>query len=300
MAGDLSIREEPDALVVRAGNAELARYVFEPDAPTEESPKPFFHPLRTLTGAPLTVYRPWDHRWHKGLSMTWSEVSGENFWGGPTFSRDAGYQWRDNLGSMRHERFRSVERAGAAVSFLEELSWHSSTGERWVAETRSHRFSVDANRALWVLDFTTELVNVRGSELVFGSPTTLGRENAGYTGLFWRGPRSWTSGAVRSSTGSSPDDVMGSEAEWVSFSGEHDELDGGATVIAYAGTSSAAVPIKWFVRAEPFAALAPSPSFDEAIAVPEGGALRLQHRFVFIDLRLDGEELRAIAGELRP
>ncbi len=29
-----------------------------------------------------------------------------------------------------------------------------------------------------------------------GSPTTRGRENAGYGGLFWRGPRSFTGGSV--------------------------------------------------------------------------------------------------------
>ena len=30
----------------------------------------------------MTGYRPHDHRWHKGLQMTWTHVSGENFWGG--------------------------------------------------------------------------------------------------------------------------------------------------------------------------------------------------------------------------
>ena len=29
---------------------------------------------------------------------------------------------------------------------------------------------------------------------VFGSPTTAGREQAGYTGLHWRGPRDFSGG----------------------------------------------------------------------------------------------------------
>ncbi|GGV27217.1 hypothetical protein GCM10010495_49140 [Kitasatospora herbaricolor] len=35
----------------------------------EESPKPLY-PLDTLSGAPLGIYRPWDHRLRKGLQMT--------------------------------------------------------------------------------------------------------------------------------------------------------------------------------------------------------------------------------------
>jgi Methane oxygenase PmoA len=297
----LSIREEPDALVVTAGEVEIARYVFEPDAPAEEAPKPFLHPLRTVSGAPLTVYRPWDHRWHKGLQMTWSHVSGQNFWGGPTFAADEGYRWRDNLGSIRHEAFSSRTDSGAEVSFTEALSWHSSAGERWIAETRTHRFAIgDADRDVWTLDFATELVNVRGSALVFGSPTTHGRPAAGYAGFFWRGPRAWTGGTVTSARDGAGGDVMGAEAEWLAISGEHDEIDGGGTVIAYAGASSATAPVKWFVRADLFAAIAPSPSFDEEIVLEDGEALRLQHRFAFVDRIVEGAELTELAAEFHP
>ena len=301
MTEPLSIREEQDALVVTAGAVEIARYVFEPDAPTEEAPKPFLHPLRTLSGAPLTVYRPWDHRWHKGLQMTWSHVSGQNFWGGPTFGPEEGYRWRDNLGSIRHEAFTSRTGSGAEVAFTEVLSWHASTGERWIAETRTHRFfAADAGTGVWALDFSTELANARGDALVFGSPTTHGRPAAGYAGFFWRGPRAWTGGTVTSAHDGAEGDPMGAEAEWLAISGEHDEIDGGGTVLAYAGTSSAAAPIKWFVRADPFAAIAPSPSFDEEIVLEQGEALRLKHRLVFVDRVVQGDALTALAAEFRP
>jgi len=301
MADALVLRRESDSLGIRAADMEIARYVFEPDAPQEEAPKPYLHPLRTLTGAPVTGYRPWDHRWHKGLSMTWSHVSGENFWGGPTFDAEHGYRWRDNLGRIRHESFPSTTDAGAEVSFTEALSWISSGGERWIAETRTHRFhSADPDRGTWALDFDTELVSVRASALEFGSPTTHGRDAAGYAGFFWRGPRAWTGGTITGSSGVPADEAMGSEGEWLAFSGEHDEVDGGGTVLVYAGTSSASVPIKWFVRAEPFAVIAPSPSFDEEIVLEPGESLRLFHRFVFADRVVDGPELAELARELRP
>ena len=44
----------------------LFRYIYEPDMPQSESPKPFFHPVNTLAGDLITNYRPHDHVWHKG------------------------------------------------------------------------------------------------------------------------------------------------------------------------------------------------------------------------------------------
>jgi hypothetical protein len=287
-----------DAYSIVAGPVTIARYVFEPDAPQSEAPKPYLHPLRTLTGAPLTVYRPYDHRWHKGLQMTWSHVSGDNFWGGPTFDAQEGYRWIENLGTIRHEAFTTETRAADEVSFTETLSWISSGGERWLEETRTHRFhSADRARGLWALDFTTTLANVRGEALEFGSPTTHGRPAAGYAGYFWRGPRSWAGGTISASTGASGADVMGTRADWVAFSGEHDELDGGATVIAFAGSSEPAVPVEWFVRSEPFACISPSASFHEEIVLAPDASLTLRHRHVFVDSLATADELQELGSE---
>ena len=60
-------------------------------------------------------------------------------------------------------------------------------------ESRTLSFAVHG--AAWTLGFATTFTNVTESVLVLGSPTTEGRPNAGYGGLFWRGPRSFTGGA---------------------------------------------------------------------------------------------------------
>ena len=39
----------------------------------------------------MTGYRPSDHRWHKGLQMTSSHLSGQNFWGGNSYVHGEGY-----------------------------------------------------------------------------------------------------------------------------------------------------------------------------------------------------------------
>ncbi|GAB3536506.1 PmoA family protein [Arthrobacter tecti] len=294
---ELSVRRPGNSeLVVSYGSVDLATYVFIPAATRSEAPKPYLHPLRTLSGAPLTGFRPWDHRWHKGLQMTWSHVSGQNFWGGPTFSPETDYQWRDNLGSIEHDSFAAVTTSADRVTLTEALTWRNSAGERWLSEERSTVFSgVDVQEQSWQLDFSTELTNVSGRSLDLGSPTTHGRPNAGYTGFFWRGPRSWTGCSILGPDGAEGEAMMGASTPWIALAGEHDELDGGATIVAMAGTSSSSVPLKWFVRSEPFAALAPSPSFDEEISLAPGESLRLQHRYVFVDRICGRDDVERIA-----
>jgi hypothetical protein len=120
--------------------------------------------------------------------------------------------------------------AGLASPGIDGLHWISSRDEVWIDET-----------------------NVDHEPLQMGSPTTHGCPNAGYTGLFWRGPRAWTGADVIADGGHEGDTVMGTRGAWAAITGEHDELDGGATVLAYAGTTSASTPLTWFARTSAFA-----------------------------------------------
>lgn len=42
--------------------------------------KPYFHPLRTPSGLDLTLERPADHPWHRGLWFSWKDINGVNYW----------------------------------------------------------------------------------------------------------------------------------------------------------------------------------------------------------------------------
>ncbi|AQZ61836.1 unnamed protein product [[Actinomadura] parvosata subsp. kistnae] len=294
----LSVRDAGKSVIITAGDVDIAEYVHHPDAPDSESPKPYLHPIRSLSGAPMSSYRPHDHRWHKGLQMTWAHLSGQNFWGGPTFSAERGYHSRDDHGHMNHLGFTELSCDGERVVAEESLHWVSSRGEHWITERRRQVFhGVDAARGIWALDFSTSLRNVRGATLEFGSPTTHGRPLAGYAGYFWRGPRSWTGGTIIAAGGRGGQEMMGEQAPWLAIVGQHDEIDGGGTVLAFAGHSSASVRIKWFVRNEAFAVISPSPSFDEEIALADGDTLELAHRYVFIDHMCERDELEALGAE---
>jgi hypothetical protein len=298
---ELALDDDGSRLVVSIGDIDIATYEYLPDAPSAEAPKPFLHPLKSTSGAPLSIARPWDHRWHKGLQMTWSHISDQNFWGGPSFTPDAGYIWKDNLGRIQHIDFSRTDASGDRVIIEENLKWITSDDRTWLTETRAHTFHhADVARGIWVLDFATSLLNVTGQDLRLGSPTTHGRPEAGYTGLFWRGPRSWTDGEIIAAAGAGGETLMGSVAEWAAITGQHDEIDGGGTVLMFAGTSSATVPIRWFSRSQPFACLAPSAAFDTEIVLAPGERLNLSHRVVFVDRICDRSELGRLATEFRP
>ncbi|WP_022873067.1 PmoA family protein [Nesterenkonia alba] len=305
MADAFEVSTTETEVILRGGGTELTRYVYRPETAQREAPKPYLYPVRFLDGGPAAVRRPWDHRWHVGLQFTWSHVDDQNFWGGPTFSAEHGYRHLKNTGSMRHTGFATAPAGGEVVTLDESLQWVTIHGEHWVDEHRVHRFhSLDTERGVWAVDFSTTLTNVRGSTIPLGSPTTAGRPNAGYTGWFWRGPRSWTGCTLIGSDGSTGEDALmgSSEPDWVAFSSEHDELDGGGTVLAFKGSSSSAdthvPPVKWFTRTTPFTVASQSPAFDEKIHLPHGGSLHLEHRFAFINGVHSPESIRQLAQQL--
>jgi hypothetical protein len=259
------LRRSDEALELVHEGIDLFRYVFRPTTPARESSRPYFHPLRTLAGKEVTIFRPEDHVWHHGLSMTSAHLSGQNFWGGHTYVRDQGYVQLDNNGRQEHVAFDEV----GARSFDQRLDWLAADGAYWIAESRVVHAEIDGPTA-WSLHFATELTNVSGRDLEFSSPTVEGRPMAGYGGLFWRGPASWTGGEIVNAR-------MGESAPWIAFKGSD------ATVAFVDDPSNPRYPTKWFVRSEPYACIAAAFSFDEPLALPAGETLRLRYRVVIAD-----------------
>ena len=281
-------RLDDEVLAVSVGDVELFSYVHRPSTPAFEGPKPYLHPVRTLAGDVVTGFRPHDHRWHKGVQMTATDVSGQNFWGGNTYVRGQGYAALPNVGTMRHEDFTV---ASNNARFDELLSWHTEDGQHWVREVRS--FAVrDVEDESWTLEFATTLMNQRPVPLVFGSPTTNGRELAGYTGFFWRGPRSFTGGQVIAAAGS---EMMGKASPWLAFVGQHDEVDRSSTLLFIDHPENKNT--HWFVRSTPFAAVNPSFAFFDTVEVPPGEALTLRYRVVIANGSWDRTRIESYVEE---
>ncbi|MGW4872608.1 DUF6807 domain-containing protein [Streptomyces chartreusis] len=293
-----------DHIAVTAANGtEILRYVYRPDPDAFESRKPYAHPVRTLAGHTVTGYRPSDHRWHKGLQMTASHLSGQNFWGGNCYVHGQGYlPLPERIGSMRHDGFPVFAVEDDRLTFAEELTWVENGGEEWARELRGlvvH--SVDEEAGAWALDWSIRLTNTRAAPLRFGSPTTEGREMAGYTGLQWRGPRDFTGGtAFAPESDADAVKLMGSQGPWVAFTTEHDDVDGHSTLVfAHAPENLEAVhESHWFVRAEPIPTVAFSWAFFEEFELPPGESFAYRYRVVFADGAWDRERVAAHLEEM--
>lgn len=291
------VHEAGSAMSVRAGQMELFRYTYAASDPQVESPRPYLHPIRSLAGDVVSVYRPWDHVWHKGLALSLPHLGPHNFWGGPTFVRDRGYQWLDNNGSMRHDDAAAVDLGEADVAIRHHLTWLTQRGDRVIVEGRRLVAGL-LDTSAWVLVFETSLLNVSGATITIGSPTTEGRENAGYGGLFWRGPRSFEGGRVEAGGGLRGETaVMGSRAPWAAFVGQHDGSARWSSVLFVDDPDNLRHPVPWFARSTPFACLGPAPFFDTAHPMPEGDRLDLRYAFVVAGGAADADRLESLAGQ---
>ncbi|MGA0568247.1 PmoA family protein [Rathayibacter sp. KR2-224] len=298
--GDRSV-----ALSAAAGDGarvELMRYVYRPSEAQYESPRPYVHPVRTLEGRLVTVFRPWDHVWHKGITLALPVVGADNFWGGPSFRRDAGgYVDLPNNGSQDYEGAVVVEQPGEGVAFGHRLTWRrqparaGEAGESVFSENRAISAALLPEAGAWMLGWHSRLTNISGEVIEMGSPTTEGRENAGYGGLFWRGPRSFTGGDLIGSDGTKGEAVRGSRGPWTGFSGRHDGEDAASTVVFVDRTPDQRFDTKWFARSEPFACINPAPFFDRVRVVEAGETIELLHTVVIADGSSDRHRMSALA-----
>ncbi|CAG1004869.1 hypothetical protein ANRL2_04435 [Anaerolineae bacterium] len=258
----------------------LFRYVFQPDVPASESPKPYFHPLNTLGGHTITGFRPADHPWHTGLAMTMAYLSWLNFWGGPTYVHGQGYIQLPNNGQIQHTAWSLVECQNEQARLVEQLAWIAPSGEVRLDETR-HISAVIADDTIWYLDFEFHLTNISRQTLEFGSPTTQGRPNAGYGGLFWRGPLAWQNPQICLAEQPDSQAVMGTSAAWLAYSGG--ASDQRATLVFMDHPTNPRYPNQWFVRESEYVGVCFAFMFDQAYFLLPDETLTLRYRVAIAD-----------------
>ena len=186
---------------------------------------------------------------------------------------------------------------------VETLDWLTEAGEALFEEQRAiaaESLEPDAPGA-WLLAFETRMRNVTDRAIPIGSPTTRGRENAGYGGLFWRGPRSFTGGSVLAPGVAGGDELRGIRAPWMGFSGRHDGSGAASTIVMVDDAGNVQHPPQWFARSEEFACLCPAPFFSEEHAVEAGATMVLRYGVVIADGASDPDRAArlAVAGAAR-
>ena len=252
--------DDGSALTLSVTRREVARYVYCPQVPAEESPRPYLHPVRTLGGTPVTDFRPADHRWHHGLSLALAHVGETNLWGGTTWvGAERAYRPLPVNGTMRHERFAAIDDDG----FVEQLRWHDALGRVIATERREVRFGLRADA--WWLRWHSQVRNAAGLDLAFGSPATHGRDGAGYGGIFLRAAPLFHGGAVCVPAGSP---AHGEDRRGV--------VSPAMALTAAAGTACVVISVPggraaWFARTKQYPGFGPAPFFATELVLPPGG-----------------------------
>jgi hypothetical protein len=263
-----------DRLVVHHDGVDLVDYVYRPTQPQLESPRPYAL-LRTLGGAEVTGFRPADHLWHKGLSLALPNVGPHNFWGGPTYVDGEGYVQRPNNGAQLHRAFGEPSADDGVARIAEDLDWVAQDATAVLVERRTLSARSVADDG-WALTWRSALRNVSHEALAFGSPTSKGRPDAGYAGIFWRGPTSYTGGDIVGPAGAVGDAARGLPAPWLAFI----PPDRSAGVLML---DAGATPSPWFARSAEYAGLCPAPFFFDETVLQPGESLVLAAALVMGD-----------------
>lgn len=272
------------AVTLFAGDRLLSRYVYAPETEAKESPKPYFHPVNSLAGDTLTNFRPNDHPWHHALSFTLNNVSGANFWGGPTCLKPDGYKWRDDHGVQQHIAWTKLEAHGNTATLAHTLEWRR-LGEVIFREERTITINVTASA--WALHWRSRLVNATGRVLSLGNPASNGGlAGSHYTGLQFRGARELlddhldpTIKIVAEGGLEGIPAVHGASARWMEWHGQLDETLR-RVIIRFENNTG---PLHWFVRRNyPLAAF--PVQFDQNLEVAAGADLNFDHTITFTSL----------------
>jgi hypothetical protein len=287
-----------DSIELLFDGRSLFQYRYDPKFDAVESRKPYLHPIRTLAGNEVTIYRPHDHTWHKGLSMTCANLSGQNFWGGNTYVRDKGYALLPNIGRIQHRGWEELKCDGADIVLRHRVEWITQAEQVWIDEQRTIRVAeINPSQGYWSLDWQSQMKNVSNEALRFGSPTTAGRPMAGYGGLFWRGPRSFNDGKIIGAL--EQEDMMGQRSPWLAYIGAHDGSGDKSTIIFFDRPGNPNYPNKWFARSDFYPGMAASFMFDQEVPLEVGKEMTLNYRVVFADGAWSHERLEQYAGKMK-
>jgi hypothetical protein len=256
------------------GDVVVATYCDGAALPTVLAPRPFLHPVTTLSGRPVTDAQSEDHRWHLGVSVTLQDVGGANVWGGRTYLAGEGYTWRADHGRQVHTGWLFRDDAG----FTETLEWQGPDGAVLLTEERTVRARAADLPGGWTLELSTSLRNATAAELRLGSPATHGRIGAGYGGLFWRLPAA-DDARITAADAEGEDAAHGSVAPWVAYSGGGPD----PVTVALAGLDDATRADPWFVRAADYPGLGSQLAAEQPVRLAPGAATGRSFRALVTD-----------------
>jgi predicted dehydrogenase len=276
------------------------------------SPRPYLHPVRTLAGTVVTDHQPADHVWHLGVGVALQDVSGINFWGGRTYTRDAGeYVWRPDHGTIVRTSAHKTSAAGEpaadrgpasageparrpadqppaeAGSLAEELSWNGPDGAPALREQRNWAWAA-VDRQTWRLTLDFTLSPAGDAPVSLGSPGSNGRAGGGYGGFFWRLP-ACEGATVWSPQGSGEAALHGTLSQWMAWAGE---FGGQPATLVFVAPEDCSDP--WFVRVAGYPGVGQSLAWDRPVLLSAGESVHRSITVLVSDARLETADIESL------
>lgn len=253
------------------------------------SPRPYLHPVRTLAGTVVTDHQPLDHVWHLGAGVALQDVDGVNFWGGRTYTREAGqYVWRPDHGSIAV----TGTDAGQEGRLEEHLSWNGPDGGPVLVEERRWSWT-GVSASAWRLTLDFALSPAGEQPVSLGSPGSNGRFEGGYGGFFWRLPE--CGGAnVWSPAGTGEAGVHGAVSRWLAWTGTFGAGTDGAgdATLVFIAPESSTDP--WFVRVDGYPGVGQSLAWDSPVIAEPGSPVRRSISVLVADGILGTTDIEAL------
>ncbi len=283
---DVSIRRDGDDLHLTVDGSEVGLYrASDETIPAVNTPKPYFHPLRTVGGVVVTGFAPDDHPWHHGLEFAFPRVGAHNLWGGGTyFGPERGYEVVEDQGRIRHDAWGEFD----GGRFSHTLSWLGLDGEPLLTEERSYRLhAVSADETTgWLLQLDTVLRNATDGEVAIETPAQRGRPDGGYGGWFLRFAEGFTAASLTAD--GEPVDASGAAGDTFVIDGRTAAGEA-VTVGMHYGPGESAGERRWLYRFEPFSLAGFAVAYDRGLVVLAGGEISFSHRIAVFDGSIPGD-----------
>lgn len=278
-------RTDAGGAVLEGLDLPLARYSGGTGMPPVHSPRPYLHPVHSLSGCAVTEVSPLDHRNHYGVSFAVPDVNGTSYWGGRTFLPGQGPTLLANHGRQVSTRI-DVDKSGARLR--ESLTWVDQHDRQQLVEERELTGVIITEVDAWALGWHSRLTAPTGATI--SSPALKGRPRAGYGGVFWR-LVSADSTEVLTADGVSEPLAHGSRSPWVAFRGRY----GRAWTSVVLVQDTATEPLPWFVRAADYVGAGPSLAWDAPCVIDAGESLDTGLVALVVDRRLTVEDAADLA-----
>lgn len=276
--------QQEDGWILRHGDAVLGVLDSGSSMVPVHSPRPHLHPVRTLSGRPMTVVMPTDHRHHYGVSLALPDVNGTTYWGGRTFVEGRGSTLLANHGTQQLATASAPEESRTLHS---QVRWIAHDGRDLLTEQRTLSTSLLPEAPGWGLHWRSSLT-ADIEPLHLASPATRGRAGAGYSGLFWRLPDADET-RILVAEGQGEGRAHGSTGEVLIVQRRHGRAWSSLVLVQDAEAQGRVDP--WFVRSADYVGVGPSLAWDQAREVARGEVLEIALRMVLLDRRATVEEV---------